>query len=187
MAFSGSRMRTERQPLAISSTWMRMGRNGGYNSSRRASETIPLRDMNRMNFAISAMPTPCLVLLLQSSQCGRSVTSMRTVQQWFDEYAESHSNPRNEVLHFICVPAIVVTVIGFLWAIPVPEAAAAVSPWLNFATLAVAVGIVYYFTLSWRLGLGAAAVLVAMLFIVRWLDTLAWPLWLTCLAVFVIG
>jgi uncharacterized membrane protein YGL010W len=112
---------------------------------------------------------------------------MRTVQQWFDEYAESHSNPRNEVLHFICVPAIVVTVIGFLWAIPVPEAAAAVSPWLNFATLAVAVGIVYYFTLSWRLGLGAAAVLVAMLFIVRWLDTLAWPLWLTCLAIFVIG
>lgn len=112
---------------------------------------------------------------------------MRTVQQWFDEYAESHSNPRNEVLHFICVPAIVVTVIGFLWAIPVPGAAAAVSPWLNFATLAVAVGIVYYFTLSWRLGLGAAAVLVAMLFIVRWLDTLAWPLWLTCLAIFVIG
>ena len=112
---------------------------------------------------------------------------MRTVQQWFDEYAESHSNPRNEVLHFICVPAIVVTVIGFLWAIPVPEAAAAASPWLNFATLAVAVGIVYYFTLSWRLGLGAAAVLVAMLFIVRWLDTLAWPLWLTCLAIFVIG
>ncbi len=29
--------------------------------------------------------------------------------------------------------------------------------------------------------------LIAMLFIVRWLDTLPWPLWATCLAIFVVG
>jgi uncharacterized membrane protein YGL010W len=112
---------------------------------------------------------------------------MRTVQQWFDEYGESHSHPRNELLHIICVPPIVLTVIGFIWAIPVPDAFAAVSPWLNWATIAVSLAIVYYFTLSFSLGLGAAVGLLAMLAIVRWLDTLSWPLWLTCLVIFVVG
>jgi uncharacterized membrane protein YGL010W len=112
---------------------------------------------------------------------------MRTVQQWFDEYGESHSHPRNELLHIICVPPIVMTVIGFIWAIPVPDAFTAISPWLNWATLAVTLAVVYYFTLSITLGIGAMIGLAILLAIVRWLDTLAWPLWLTCLVIFVVG
>jgi uncharacterized membrane protein YGL010W len=112
---------------------------------------------------------------------------MRTVQQWFDEYGESHSNPSNELLHIICVPPIVMTVIGFLWSIPVPQAVADLSPWLNWATLAVAAAIVFYFRLSVALGVGATIALTALLFVVRWLDTLSWPLWLTCLVIFVAG
>jgi uncharacterized membrane protein YGL010W len=112
---------------------------------------------------------------------------MRTVQQWFDEYGESHSNPRNELLHIICVPPIVMTVIGFLWSIPVPGAFAAISPWLNWATIAVGLAVLYYFALSPALGVGAAIGLLVLLAIVRWLDTLSWPLWLTCLVIFVVG
>ena len=112
---------------------------------------------------------------------------MRTVEQWFGEYGESHSHPRNELLHIICVPPIVMTVIGFLWSIPVPAAVAEISPWLNFATLFVAAAIVYYFALSVSLGIGAAIGLGAMLLVVQWLDTLSWPLWLTCLVIFVVG
>ena len=112
---------------------------------------------------------------------------MRTVEQWFGEYGESHANPRNELLHIICVPAIVLTVIGFLWSIPAPSAFADVSPWLNWATIAIALAIVYYFTLSATLGVGAAIGLGILAFIVRWLDTLAWPLWAICLAIFVIA
>jgi len=112
---------------------------------------------------------------------------MRTMHQWLDEYGESHRNATNEVLHWICVPTIVLTVVGFLWAIPVPDDIARVSPWLNWATIAVALAVVYYFLLSPPLGIGAALGLTAMLFIVRWLDTLAWPLWVTCLTLFVIA
>ncbi len=112
---------------------------------------------------------------------------MRTVEQWFGEYGESHSNPRNELLHIICVPPIVMTVIGFLWSIPVPAAIAEISEWLNFATLFVAAAVVYYFALSISLGIGAAIGLGALLLIVHWLDTLSWPLWLTCLVIFVVG
>jgi uncharacterized membrane protein YGL010W len=112
---------------------------------------------------------------------------MRTVEQWFGEYGESHRNPRNEMLHIICVPPIVLTVIGFLWSIPVPAAFVEVSPWLNWATIAIVLSIVYYFSLSATLGLGAAIGLGIMAYIVSWLDTLAWPLWATCLVIFVIA
>jgi uncharacterized membrane protein YGL010W len=112
---------------------------------------------------------------------------MRTVQQWFDEYSQSHRDHRNEVLHFLCVPPIVMTVIGFLWSIPVPSAVDALSPWLNWATLAVALAIVYYFRLSLTLGIGATIGLTLLLVLVRWLDTLTWPLWLTCLVIFIVG
>ena len=79
------------------------------------------------------------------------------------------------------------TVIGFLWSIPVPQAIAGLSPWLNWATLGVAAAIVFYFSLSVTLGVGATIGLTALLFVVRWLDTLSWPLWLTCLVIFVAG
>jgi len=109
------------------------------------------------------------------------------MHQWLDEYGASHRNHTNEFLHWICVPAIVMTVIGFLWSIPVPSAFDAVSPWLNWATIGVASWLGYYFLLSPALGLGATVGLVGMLFVVRWLDTLAWPLWVTCLAIFVVA
>jgi uncharacterized membrane protein YGL010W len=112
---------------------------------------------------------------------------MRTVEQLFGEYGESHQNPRNELLHVLCVPAIVLTVIGFLWSIPVPAAFAEISPWLNWATIVMALAIAYYFALSVTLGIGAAIGLGILAFIVRWLDTLAWPLWLTCIVIFVVA
>ena len=110
---------------------------------------------------------------------------MRTMHQWLDEYGASHRNETNELLHWICVPTIALTVVGFLWAIPVPDAFAAASPWLNWATIGVALWIAYCFLLSPSLGVGATLCLVGMLFIVRWLDTLPWPLWSTCLVIFV--
>jgi uncharacterized membrane protein YGL010W len=112
---------------------------------------------------------------------------MRTMHQWLDEYGASHRNDTNELIHWICVPTIALTVVGFLWAIPVPDSFAAISPWLNWASIGVALWIAYYFVLSPSLGVGATLCLVAMLFAVRWMDTLPWPLWLTCLVIFVIA
>jgi hypothetical protein len=57
---------------------------------------------------------------------------MRTMHQWLDEYGASHRNSTNELIHWICVPAIVMTVQGFLWSIPVPQAFTDLSPWLNW-------------------------------------------------------
>ena len=40
--------------------------------------------------------------------------TMRTVTQWLDEYGDSHRNVVNKRLHWLCVPAIVISVIGLL-------------------------------------------------------------------------
>ncbi|TYP96074.1 putative membrane protein YGL010W [Tenacibaculum adriaticum] len=43
---------------------------------------------------------------------------MKTAQQWFAEYAVSHQNETNQLIHYICVPAIFFSVIGLLMSIP---------------------------------------------------------------------
>ena len=112
---------------------------------------------------------------------------MRTVDQWLDEYGDSHRHPVNKLLHWICVPPIVLSVLGLLWSLPVPPLLSAVSPWLNWASIVAALGIVYYLMLSPALALGIAPLIIALLEVVRWLDTLAWPLWASCLAIFVVA
>ena len=43
---------------------------------------------------------------------------MKTVEQWLDEYGESHQNPLNKIIHWLCVPLIMLSLIGLLWNIP---------------------------------------------------------------------
>jgi uncharacterized membrane protein YGL010W len=43
---------------------------------------------------------------------------MKTLQQWYALYAESHQNETNQKIHFICVPAIYFSVIGLFMSIP---------------------------------------------------------------------
>jgi uncharacterized membrane protein YGL010W len=112
---------------------------------------------------------------------------MRTLTEWLGEYGESHQNATNKLLHWICVPPIVLSVLGLLWSIPVPQSFAALSPWLNWATISVVLALVYYLVLSPALTLGIALGFGVMLFIVQSLDTLPWPLWATSIAIFVVG
>ncbi len=42
---------------------------------------------------------------------------MKSEQNWFAEYAVSHQNPKNQAIHYICVPLIYFSIIGMLMAI----------------------------------------------------------------------
>ena len=79
---------------------------------------------------------------------------MRTLADWMNEYGDSHQNPSNKRIHWVCVPAIVFSVICMLQAI---------SPMLAF--VAIIASLVFYSRLSIRLTLGAAAMLTLMWFI----------------------
>jgi uncharacterized membrane protein YGL010W len=103
---------------------------------------------------------------------------MRTVNQWLAEYGESHRNPRNKVLHWICVPVIVWSIIGLLWSLPMPPGWRALHPLVNWAVIWVLVALAYYAVLSIRLALGAAVAFLAMLWSIDLTDRPGWwPLW----------
>jgi uncharacterized membrane protein YGL010W len=85
---------------------------------------------------------------------------MRNVEQWLDDYGDSHRNRTNKLLHWVCVPVIVWCVIALLWSLP--TATALPAPF-NWAVFAVAAALVYYTMLSLPLALGALVFLIAML------------------------
>lgn len=88
---------------------------------------------------------------------------MRKIDLLFAEYAESHRNPTNKAIHWICVPLIFWTVLGFISLIPAPHFCTLYFGCISIASL-IAVGAVsiYYFRLSWRTAL---IMLVIMLLI----------------------
>src|SRR3569833_1505281 len=110
---------------------------------------------------------------------------MRSVAEWLGEYGESHVDPTNKLLHWVCVPLIVFALMGMVWSIPVPAAFAEASPWLNWATLSAALALVYYASLSAGLAIGIAIAFAVMFIILNALAELPWPLWATSLVIFV--
>lgn len=73
---------------------------------------------------------------------------MKTLKQWLNEYSESHLNPVNKTLHWICIPAIVFSIWCALRVIPVGNAV------VNPATVTALLALAYYARLSWQLALG---------------------------------
>ncbi|HEX7964494.1 MAG TPA: Mpo1-like protein [Gammaproteobacteria bacterium] len=110
---------------------------------------------------------------------------MRSAESWFNEYGESHRNPVNKRVHWVCVPLIMLSVLGMLWSAPRPAAFAAVSPYLNWATLLILASLLYYFLLSVRLGAGMLLVSFGMVLVLGLLARLPWPLFWTSVAIFV--
>ena len=78
---------------------------------------------------------------------------MKTARNWLDEYATSHRNPVNRKLHYMCIPAIVFSLLCVLKSIPVGNA------WINPASVVTVAALAYYFALSWRLAIGLTVTL----------------------------
>ncbi|MFD2273206.1 DUF962 domain-containing protein [Undibacterium arcticum] len=66
-----------------------------------------------------------------------SAAKPRTIDILLANYADSHRNQTNEIIHCVCVPAIVFSVLGLIWAL---------QPWLALAAAVLA--LIYYCTLS---------------------------------------
>lgn len=77
---------------------------------------------------------------------------MKSLQQWFDEYAESHQNETNQVIHFICVPLIFLSLVGLLMSIPagfISNLTLLNNPIIeNWATPVILITLIFYAQLS---------------------------------------
>jgi uncharacterized membrane protein YGL010W len=70
----------------------------------------------------------------------------------FEAYAESHRDPRNKAIHWVCVPLITWSVLALLWA---------ASPWLAWAVVAAAM--IFYVWMSPPIAVGMLAVATGMM------------------------
>ncbi|WP_162428119.1 Mpo1 family 2-hydroxy fatty acid dioxygenase [Pontibacter pudoricolor] len=117
---------------------------------------------------------------------------MKPIQQWFDEYGQSHQNHTNKLIHWICVPLIFFSIIGLLASLPseplkmlFPEQ---LRPFVHFGTIVILLGLLFYLRLSVPMFVGMAIVCAVMLWLVYLVDYKTdSPLWLVSLIVFVVA
>ena len=99
---------------------------------------------------------------------------MKSIEQWFTEYGESHRNVTNKAIHWICVPLITYTLLGLLWAL---------SPYALLVFSIVA--LVFYLTLSMTMSLVMllAVILMACSFTLFSREALV----ISCIVIFVLA
>ncbi|MCA1751138.1 MAG: DUF962 domain-containing protein [Cryomorphaceae bacterium] len=94
-----------------------------------------------------------------------------TIQDWFDKYGESHQNPTNKAVHWICVPLIFFSIVGILSLIPFGFVSDRFplgwEPYIHAGTLLVFVGILFFLRLSLSITLGMAVVSALILWLVN--------------------
>ena len=91
------------------------------------------------------------------------MSDTRNVTYWLNEYARYHVNPMNKKIHWVCVPVIMMTLLGLLWSLPVPKALGGHSVVVNWSSILVLVSIVFYLRLSLSLAIGMGLITAGML------------------------
>jgi uncharacterized membrane protein YGL010W len=100
-----------------------------------------------------------------------AVAEPRKVDQLLAHYGESHQNPRNELVHFIAIPLIMLSLVGMLFAL---------HPYVAYAF--VAASMVYYARLSAVFFASMALWSVVFLAVIFAMGPLVLPI---CIAIFV--
>jgi uncharacterized membrane protein YGL010W len=115
---------------------------------------------------------------------------MRRIDELLAEYGQSHQNETNKGIHWVCVPLIFFSIIGLIASIPAGmlEKISPGNPHANWATVAMAIVLIYYVTLSIPLGIGMALFGALCLVTANLIasSNIA-PLWLVCVVIFTLA
>ena len=115
---------------------------------------------------------------------------MKTLDQWFEEYAVSHQNKTNQLIHFVCVPAIFFSIVGMLMSIPSQFINKTIGLenafFTNWATVVLLFVLVFYLRLSLSMFLKILVFTIICLIGNHYLSQFS-PLFYTSLAIFVIA
>jgi len=115
---------------------------------------------------------------------------MKTLDQWYTEYALSHQHKTNLRIHFFCVPAIYFSIIGFFMSIPpsmLSQTLNLENPLIeNWGAPAVSIILLFYVLLSVRLAL-KMLLFSAICILGNYYLSIIMPLFYTSLAIFFIA
>ncbi len=115
---------------------------------------------------------------------------MKTLDQWFEEYAVSHQNETNQLIHFVCVPAIFFSIVGMLMSIPSEFLTKIIglenALVINWATFLLVFLLIFYLRLSISMFFKMLLFSIACVYGNYYLGTVL-PLFYTSLAIFIIA
>lgn len=113
---------------------------------------------------------------------------MKTIQQWYDDYAVSHQNKTNQKIHYICVPAIFFSIVGMIMSIPTGFLQSTLNisnPMIgNWASVLLMLLLLFYLRLSFALFLRMLGFSVLCVMGNYYLSQIA-PLFITSLIIFI--
>jgi uncharacterized membrane protein YGL010W len=79
---------------------------------------------------------------------------MKKIDSLFAEYAESHQNPKNKTIHWICVPLIFFSILGFISLIPSPQILLKYFGYISLVSIIALVLVTFFYVrLSWKIAL----------------------------------
>ncbi|MBI1416926.1 MAG: DUF962 domain-containing protein [Limimaricola sp.] len=107
----------------------------------------------------------------------------RRIERLLAEYGESHQNPTNKAVHWVCVPLIVWSVLALVASIPGPGAGQGV----RWITLLLILAMFYYIWISPTLAVGIAVFAGLCLWVISLVQGAGLPLWQVAAAVFVLA
>ena len=114
---------------------------------------------------------------------------MRKIDHLFSEYAEGHQNSTNKTIHWICVPLIFWSILGFISLIPSPHVFIEYFGMISIVSLvAIFLLTFFYFRLSWRIALIMVFIMLLMEHLVYFINTeFQHKSWICFLSVFVLS
>ena len=104
----------------------------------------------------------------------------KTIQDWFNEYGESHQNPTNKLIHWVCVPSIFFSIVCLFSLVPIAGV-------LNLAGILMIFATVFYARLSPKLAIGLLLFYCVCFMGAIALSHLPIALWKIALGIFVMA
>lgn len=114
---------------------------------------------------------------------------MRKIDLLFSEYAESHQDLTNKAIHWICVPLIFWSMLGFVSLIPSPHFGIRYFGAISLVSLIVLLLVTaFYIRLSWRIGLLMMVIMLVLEYFVYLINiTSEHRSWTVFLGVFILS
>lgn len=118
---------------------------------------------------------------------------MRTIDEWISEYGESHKNSINKMIHWICVPLIMLSLLALIEIIPFPLYTIVLFTikdqgiYLNWTTLFLLFAVIFYVRLSLSIAIGMLLVAISMLYSITWIKIYDPSVWKLSLTIFVLA
>ena len=118
---------------------------------------------------------------------------MKTAEEWIEEYGVSHQNPTNKLIHWICVPLIMLSLLSLISIIPFPFknyellTVGDLVVKINWMTLFLAYSILFYLRLSFSIAIGMLLIAILMIASISWIEFFDQTIWRLSLFIFIVS